>query len=116
MPLKGRQAALICYACSVYFAPSAISFIFICISILLVITQNFMFSTGILIKSITHFIGIHPMALVKFDELKDKKAKRKIAGLTYQYANKERYFIDKLAEGIATIAAAFYPKEVLVRM
>lgn len=65
---------------------------------------------------ITHFIGVHPMALIKFDALNDKKVKRKIEELTYQYANKESYFIEKLAEGIATIAAAFYPKEVIVRM
>lgn len=65
---------------------------------------------------ITHFIGIHPMALVKFDALKDKKVKRKIEEITSQYENKEKYFVDKLAEGIATIAAAFYPKEVIVRM
>ena len=36
--------------------------------------------------------------------------------LTHHYPDKKRYFIDKLAQGIATIAAAFYPKEVIVRM
>jgi pyruvate, water dikinase len=65
---------------------------------------------------ITHFIQVHPMALIKFDELKDRKAKQKIETLTHQYPDKGKYFIEKLAEGIATIAAAFYPKEVLVRM
>jgi pyruvate, water dikinase len=65
---------------------------------------------------ITHFIQVHPMALVKFDELKDKKVKEKIELLTYQYPDKSIYFVEKLAEGIATIAAAFYPKEVIVRM
>ena len=65
---------------------------------------------------ITHFIQVHPMALVKFNELKDKKAKRKIDTLTQQYPDKEKYFIEKLAEGVATIAAAFHPKDVLVRM
>ncbi|HEV8285682.1 MAG TPA: phosphoenolpyruvate synthase [Chitinophagaceae bacterium] len=65
---------------------------------------------------ITHFIQVHPMALVRFDELKNKKAKRKIEILTHQYSDKKKYFIEKLAEGVATIAAAFYPKDVLVRL
>jgi pyruvate,water dikinase len=64
---------------------------------------------------INHIIRIHPMALVKFHELKDDEAKREIEQLTYLYPNKEQYFITKLAEGIATIAAAFYPKKVIVR-
>jgi pyruvate,water dikinase len=53
---------------------------------------------------------------VKFEELKERKAKQKIEALTHQYPDKENYFIKKLAEGVATIAAAFHPKEVLVRM
>ncbi len=65
---------------------------------------------------ITHFIQVHPMALVKFNELKDEEAKKKIDELTHHYPNKEQYFIEKLAEGVATIAAAFYPKDVIVRM
>ncbi|MEX1382468.1 phosphoenolpyruvate synthase [Lutibacter sp.] len=65
---------------------------------------------------ITHSVKIHPMALIKFNELKDANTKEKIENLTETYTNKETYFIDKLAEGIATIAAAFYPKEVIVRM
>lgn len=65
---------------------------------------------------ITHFVQAHPMALVKFNELKDMGAKEKIELLTHHYANKEQYFVDKLAQGIATIAAAFYPKDVIVRM
>lgn len=65
---------------------------------------------------ITHAIQIHPMALVKFKDLKDDSVKQKIEELTHHYPNKEKYFIDKLAEGVATIAAAFYPKDVIVRM
>lgn len=65
---------------------------------------------------ITHSVQIHPMALVKFDEIKDPKIKNKIEQLTSHYANKTEYFVDKLAEGIAVIAAAFYPKEVIVRL
>lgn len=65
---------------------------------------------------ITHTVQIHPMALVKFNELKDIDAKKKIEALTHHYPDKERYFVDKLAEGVATIASAFYPKDVIVRM
>lgn len=61
-------------------------------------------------------IRIHPMALVKFDELKDDLAKKEIEVLTYQYSDKKNYFIDKLSQAIGTIAAAFYPKDVIVRM
>jgi pyruvate,water dikinase len=61
-------------------------------------------------------IRIHPMALVKFDELKDELAKKEIEALTYQYSDKKNYFIDKLSQAIGTIAAAFYPKDVIVRM
>ncbi len=65
---------------------------------------------------ITHAVQIHPMALVKFNELKDAEAKLKIEQLTCSYPDKEKYFVDKLAEGVGTIAAAFYPKDVIVRM
>ncbi|OQY95563.1 MAG: phosphoenolpyruvate synthase [Sphingobacteriales bacterium UTBCD1] len=65
---------------------------------------------------ISHSVQIHPMALVKFNELKDEQVKKKIEELTRHYSNKEKYFVDRLAQGIATIAAAFYPKEVIVRM
>lgn len=65
---------------------------------------------------INSYIQIHPMALVKYPKLKDKKAKKKIEELTVGYSNKKQYYVDKLAQGIATIAAAFYPKEVIVRL
>jgi len=65
---------------------------------------------------ITHAIQIHPMALVKFNELKDAAVKQKIEELTHHYPDKEKYFVDKLSQGVATIAAAFYPKDVIVRM
>lgn len=65
---------------------------------------------------INNAIRIHPMALVKFDELKDLSAKKEIEALTYQYSDKKEYFIDKLSQAIGTIAAAFYPKDVIVRM
>jgi pyruvate,water dikinase len=65
---------------------------------------------------INNTIRIHPMALVKFDELKDMGAKEQIEKLTHHYPDKKEYFVDHLAQGVATIAAAFYPKEVIVRM
>ncbi len=61
-------------------------------------------------------IRIHPLALYHFNKLKDKKVKAKIEKLTFGYKDKKQYFIDKLAEGISQIAAAFYPKDVIVRL
>jgi len=65
---------------------------------------------------ITHLIKIHPMALVHFDTLKDAATKAYIEKITRNYPSMETYFIDKLSQGIATICAAFYPKEVIVRL
>ena len=64
---------------------------------------------------INNSIQIHPMALKHFEALKDEAVKEKIQKLTHHYPNKSDYFVHKLAEGIATIAAAFYPKDVIVR-
>ncbi|GAA3784524.1 phosphoenolpyruvate synthase [Streptomyces chiangmaiensis] len=63
----------------------------------------------------TH-IKIHPMALVRFDELADEHARDRIAELTRGYADKTEYFVELLAHGIARIAAAWWPKPVIVRM
>ncbi len=60
-------------------------------------------------------IKIHPLALYHFSSLRDKKAKEKIEDLTLGYKNKKEYFVDKLAQGVGQIAAAFYPKPVIVR-
>ncbi len=65
---------------------------------------------------INHTIGIHPMALVKFNELTDTEVVQKIDRITQGYTDKKDFFVEKLAQGVATIAAAFYPKEVIVRM
>jgi pyruvate,water dikinase len=65
---------------------------------------------------ISNSIGIHPMALKHFTTINDSKVKTKIESLTNLYKNKEEFFINKLAESTAKIAAAFYPKEVIVRM
>ncbi|XOB40688.1 MAG: phosphoenolpyruvate synthase [Candidatus Nealsonbacteria bacterium] len=61
-------------------------------------------------------IRIHPLALYYYKKIKNKKIKSEIDKLTVGYKDKKKYFIDKLAEGISQIAAAFYPKEVIVRL
>jgi pyruvate, water dikinase len=65
---------------------------------------------------IANNIKVHPLALIHFDELEDELAKYKIAELTAQYEEKTQFFVDKLAQGIGTIAAAFYPKPAIVRL
>ncbi len=64
---------------------------------------------------ISNFIKIHPNALLEYDKLEDKEIKKQIDILTAGYQNKATYYIDKLAYGIAIIASAFYPNEVLLR-
>jgi pyruvate,water dikinase len=65
---------------------------------------------------IANQIQIHPMALLYFDELEDEFVKEKIAKITALYEDKPAFFVNKLAQGIARITAAFYPKPVIVRM
>ena len=65
---------------------------------------------------IANHIKAHPLALLHFNELEDELAKYKISELTAQYEDKAEFFIAKLAQGIGTIAAAFYPKPVIVRL
>lgn len=60
-------------------------------------------------------IKIHPLALLKFDEVRDPSVRLQIEKLTVGYANKAQYFIDKLREGISMIGAAFYPNDVIIR-
>jgi pyruvate,water dikinase len=65
---------------------------------------------------ITEYIKIHPLALVHFDRVRDKSDRKKINELTQGYKSKEEFFVEKLAEGIGRICAAFHPKDVIVRM
>ena len=65
---------------------------------------------------ISNYIRIHPLALINFNKLKDERAKKQIAYLTAAYKNKSKFFVDRLAEGVARIAASFYPKDVIVRL
>ncbi len=65
---------------------------------------------------ITHFIAIHPMALIHPEKVTDENVRKDIDRLTQGYTNKSDFFVDKLAQGVAKIAAAFYPNDVIVRM
>ncbi len=65
---------------------------------------------------ISNFIRIHPLALLHFDRINDQKTRETIEQMTVGYSDKQNFFIDKLAEGVAKIAAAFYPKDVIVRL
>lgn len=65
---------------------------------------------------VSNHIKIHPMALVYYETLKDEEAKRTIAQLTVGYDDKTEYFVDRLAQALARIAAAHYPAPVIVRM
>ena len=61
-------------------------------------------------------IKAHPMALLKWPDLADKDAVEKIGRLAAGYADKSEYFVDKLALGLARIAAVEYPRPVIIRM
>ena len=63
----------------------------------------------------TH-IRAHPMALLHPERVEDRKARREIEQLTRGYTDKGQYFVDRLADGVAMIAAAFWPKDVIVRL
>jgi pyruvate,water dikinase len=56
------------------------------------------------------------MALARFSSLSDSNDRKAIEAITLHYADKKKYFVEKLSEAIAMVAAAFYPKEVIVRM
>lgn len=61
-------------------------------------------------------IKIHPMALAHPERVTDPAVRAHVVELTAGYSSSREYFIRKLSEGVATIAAAFYPKPVIVRM
>jgi len=65
---------------------------------------------------INNSIKIHPLALINYAKLKDKELKARIDRLTIGYADKKQFFVDKLAQGVGMIAAAFYPQDVIVRL
>jgi pyruvate,water dikinase len=65
---------------------------------------------------INQHIGVHPMALVHPEKVSSRTAREAIARLTRHYLRPTDFFVEQLSEGIGTIAAAFYPKPVIVRL
>ena len=64
---------------------------------------------------INSYIKAHPRALMDFDTMEEGEVKEQLAELTHGYEDKSRFFVDKLAQGVGTICAAFYPKKVILR-
>jgi pyruvate,water dikinase len=65
---------------------------------------------------ISEHIGFHPMALVSPEKVTSKQARKAIQRLTANHPRASDYFVEKLSEGVGTIAAAFYPKPVIIRL
>jgi pyruvate,water dikinase len=65
---------------------------------------------------ISNHVQVHPLALLRFEELEDQAAKQRIAALTANYKDRAQFFVDQLAEGVGMIAAAFFPRDVIVRL
>ena len=65
---------------------------------------------------ISSYIKVHPLALVDYAKIDNPETKANIHKLTAGYDDKPQFFVDKLAQGVAMIAAAFYPKDVIVRL
>lgn len=64
---------------------------------------------------IASLIGIHPLALIHFNKIKDKAVRQKIEEKTAGYLDKKKFFVEKLSQGVGLICAAFYPKPVILR-
>ncbi|HZS35025.1 MAG TPA: phosphoenolpyruvate synthase [Methylomirabilota bacterium] len=65
---------------------------------------------------IASVVKAHPLALLHPERVTDPATRSAIDALTDGYADRAGYFVDRLAEGVATIAAAFYPRDVIVRL
>ena len=65
---------------------------------------------------ITEYIKAHPMALIHPERVQDDNERQQLEELTRTFKSPEEFFIQRLSEGVGTIAAAFYPKPVVVRM
>jgi len=65
---------------------------------------------------ITEYIGVHPMALAHPERLTNREVGRRIELMTEGFTHPREFFVTRLAEGVATIAAAFYPKPVVIRL
>ncbi len=64
---------------------------------------------------INSYIKIHPQALMYFDKVTDEETRKQIETITAGYKSKVDFFVEKLAEGVGMLAAAFYPKPVILR-
>ena len=65
---------------------------------------------------VVNYIKVHPLALLHFDKVTDPEDRKRIEELTSGYDDKADYFVQKLAQGIGRLTAAFYPKPVIIRM
>jgi pyruvate, water dikinase len=65
---------------------------------------------------VSEYIRVHPLALLHPEKVDDPEARRTIDRLTHGYPDGGAFFVERLSEGIGTIAAAFWPKPVVVRM
>jgi pyruvate,water dikinase len=65
---------------------------------------------------IASVVRVHPLALLHPERIGDTATRAEIDALTQGYADRGDFFVERLAEGVGTIAAAFYPKEVVVRL
>ncbi len=65
---------------------------------------------------ISNWVKVHPLALIHPERVEGSATRAQIEALTAGYADKPQYFVDKLAQGVAMIAAAFYPKDVILRL
>lgn len=66
--------------------------------------------------AISNSIRIHPLALIEPEKITEEKTKTEIKELTKDYESGKDYFVNKLVEAVSTVAAAFYPKDVIVRL
>ncbi len=65
---------------------------------------------------VSNHVRVHPMALIRFDELRDEAARDEIAGMTSGYPDRRDYFVERLARGLSRIAAVVHPRPVIIRM
>lgn len=65
---------------------------------------------------VNQHIGVHPMALARPEKVIDRTEREQIARLTRHFDDPKNFFVERLSEGIGTIAAAFHPKPVIVRL
>ncbi|KHO00392.1 phosphoenolpyruvate synthase [Metarhizium album ARSEF 1941] len=72
--------------------------------------------TKIMLSRLSNAIQVHPMALIRFNSLRDETARERIAAPTAGYSEKPDYFVDKLSQGFATLCAAVYPRPAIIRM